>query len=305
MYRRRLALLIGATTCAVMAFSAAPPGFAADGESETTRDAGPALWSFSDEDTTVYLFGTIHLMQENVEWFEGDIRDTFEGSDTLVVEIDQTSVSRSEQRTAVRETALLPQEQRLSSIISEEAMSALMSLVEPLGVGKRAVERWKPWYAALTVVSVAARQEGFLPRHGVDATLMRATEGTEMEIRGLETVSYQLELFDELSREDAVYFLKDALEQSEKLGSFFEELKTAWLESNLSRLESVLLESQQENPEFYHSVYVERNRHWLPEITALLEEGGTHFVAVGSAHLVGENGLLEMLRNEGYQLKRR
>jgi uncharacterized protein YbaP (TraB family) len=268
-------------------------------------EEGPALWTMSDEDSTVHLFGTIHLMTEDIEWFTSEIRSAFSASETLVVEIDQTAISRERQMEVVRELALLPEDRRLSDIVGEERMQELVSVLEPLGVPRNAIERWKPWYAAITVVAAAARNSGFEPRYGVDVTLLRGADEAGIDIRGLESAAYQLRLFDDLSEDDAVYYLTDALERIDEIGAFFDELVSSWLSQDLDELERLLLESRQENPDFYERVYVERTEKWLPDIVSLLDAPGTHFVAVGTGHLVGDKGLIAMLRARGYDVLRR
>jgi hypothetical protein len=205
----------------------------------------------------------------------------------------------------VRELALLPEDRRLSDIVGEERMQELVSVLEPLGVPRNAIERWKPWYAAITVVAAAARNSGFEPRYGVDVTLLRGADEAGIDIRGLESAAYQLRLFDDLSEDDAVYYLTDALERIDEIGAFFDELVSSWLSQDLDELERLLLESRQENPDFYERVYVERTEKWLPDIVSLLDAPGTHFVAVGTGHLVGDKGLIAMLRARGYDVLRR
>jgi hypothetical protein len=219
--------------------------------------SGPALWKVSIENTTLYLFGTIHLMTEGVDWFTGPIRDAFDGSETLVVEINQQGVSREEQRSVVRSVAALPEDEQLSDMVSESTMDGLTELVEPMGVSAQVVERWKPWYAGLTVTGVLAQQAGFLPRYGVDITLIQEASSGSMSIRSLET----------------------------------------W--------ESLTLEAEEENPEFYEDVFVDRNHNWTEELLSMLsEQQGPIFVAVGAGHLLGDDSVIRMLEKEGYEVSR-
>lgn len=96
-------------------------------------------------------------MTEGVDWFTGAIRDAFDGSETLVVEINPQEVSREKQRSVVRSVAALPDDEQLSDIVSESTMNSLTELVEPMGVSTQVVERWQPWYAGLTVTGVLAQ----------------------------------------------------------------------------------------------------------------------------------------------------
>jgi hypothetical protein len=264
----------------------------------------PALWSVSDDDSTVYLFGTIHLMTEEVNWFEGKIKDAFETSDTLVVELDQSSIPREKQVQIIRELALLPQSASLGDIISDEHMSRLEEILKPAGVPMNAVQRWRPWYAAITVTAIVARQAGFMPQYGVDVTLLQKARSSDIEVRELESFRQQLKIFADLDREEAAYLLTDSIEQQEEIRKQFVKLKKHWLNQNLVPLEDLLLESEKENPDVYRTVFVQRNRQWMPEIEKLLQDAGTHFLAVGSGHLIGDQGLIELLKQRGYDVKR-
>lgn len=263
----------------------------------------PPLWSLSDEDTTIYLFGTIHLMSPEVDWFRGEIRELFNAADTLVVEVDQSELTGEEQRRLLQELAFLPENTELSDLIDEEQMTALTSLLASIGAPREAVERWKPWFAAITVTSVIAQQAGFAPRYGVDATLLRRASETGIEVLGLESPRQQITLFDTLSREEAVYFLQQAIEERAEIVPMFQQMKSAWLQGDLQALGELLLESRRENPQFFDTVYTDRNRAWSRKIASLLEgETGTILVAVGAGHLVGKRSVIDFLEAEGYEV---
>jgi hypothetical protein len=260
------------------------------------------MWRLETENTEMYLLGTIHLMTENVEWFEGRVADRFEAAETLVLEVNPAGMSQSEVQSLVQELAVLPSGTQLSDVVSEETMSELEELFSPLQIPMQAVERWEPWYAALTATNVIAQQAGFSPEYGVDMTLAERAMNRGMPIEGLETVEFQLRLFDDLNREDARYYLEETLAESDMIIEIFTDLRDAWLEENLSELEDLLVESSEENPEFYESIFVERNESWVEELSALIEDGGSYFVAVGAGHMVGEQSVIDLLESRGYDV---
>ena len=268
-------------------------------------ESGPALWKLSTEDTTLYLFGSIHLMTEGVDWFTGPVRDAFQTSDTLLVEINQKEVSRQEQQSIVRSVAVLPQGEQLSDMVSEPTMESLTELVEPMGVSAQVVERWKPWYAGLTVTGVLAQQAGFLPRYGVDITLIEKASSGDMSIESLETFEGQFQLFDSLNREEGLYLLRDALEEQGEIRRLFRDLREAWMSRDLETLETLMLEAEEENPEFYEDVFVDRNQTWTEELVSMLaEQEGPIFMAVGAGHLLGDDSVIRMLESQGYEVSR-
>ncbi len=289
----------------VLAAAFLTPAAAQEGASAHS-DQVPPLWHTEDADTRVYLLGTIHLMTEGVNWFKGPVREAFEGADTLVVELNQNKVSRQTQQQLVRELAVLPQSEKLSSAISDDTMSQLTSLLEPMGVPRSAINRWEPWYAGLTVTTVLAQQAGFLPRYGVDVTLLQEAQERAMDVRELEDFETQLELFDELNRDDALYMLRDALAEQGEIKDLFRDLRDAWLSRDFATLEEILLESREENPEFFGTVFVDRNRRWAESLESLMDdEEGTIFLAVGVGHLIGDRSLITMMEERGYEVELR
>jgi uncharacterized protein YbaP (TraB family) len=208
----------------------------------------------------------------------------------------------------VRRFALLPEGEKLSDTVSEERVERLMELLSPTGIPRQTVERWEAWYAGLTVVGLSARQAGFAAQHGVERRLLEEAQASGMEIRELEGFTEQMELFDGLSSSESVYFLADALEEHRKVAELFGKLKRYWMDQDLNALEELVAESQKENPSFYETVYAERNRDWVEAIEKMAAKGsretGDLFVAVGTAHFVGDSSLPELLRERGYELTR-
>jgi len=145
---------------------------------------------------------------------------------------------------------------------------------------------------------------GFRPEFGVEARLLEEARARDLEVRELESFLEQMKLFAELPQEAQVAFLRDGLDELANLQAFFDELKTAWLEGELETIDKMLTEGLEASPELAERLLYQRNRNWLPEIETLLEEPGTHIVAVGAGHLIGSESLIALLRDEGYEVAR-
>ena len=126
-----------------------------------------------------------------------------------------------------------------------------------------------------------------------------------MNIQSLETFEEQFRLFDSLNREEGTYLLRDALEEQGEIRRLFRDLRDAWMSRDLETLESLTLEAEEENPEFYEDVFVDRNHTWTEELLSMLSERqGPIFVAVGAGHLLGDDSVIRMLEKEGYEVSR-
>ncbi|MFP4364163.1 MAG: TraB/GumN family protein [Spirochaetia bacterium] len=267
------------------------------------QEGNPPLWVVRNADTTVYLFGTIHLMTPNVSWYNGLVRQAFESADILYLEMNQLEISQEEQQQVVQETAFLPEDEELSEILPDSVWNTLRSFLTPVGVPEEALQRWKPWFAGITATAITAQQAGFLPQYGVDIRLARTASASEMEIRSLESLEYQFQLFNSLTREQSIYMLQDTLDMRDEIQGFFEDLRDAWLERDLQTLKELLLDAEDEAPGFYEEVFVQRNIRWADEIETILEtEEAVVFLAVGSGHLLGDDSVVALLEERGYEV---
>jgi hypothetical protein len=107
-----------------------------------------------------------------------------------------------------------------------------------------------------------------------------------------------------LDREESIYFLRDALKEREKIASLFTNLKDAWLNQDFQKMESLLLESKDENKDFYDTIFTSRNKNWSETLEELMDNEGVYFVAVGTGHLIGSESLISMLKEKGYEIEK-
>ncbi len=105
--------------------------------------------------------------------------------------------------------------------------------------------------------------------------------------------------------DEQLEFLRTTLDESD-VASEIEEITAAWRRGDLEKLESLLRSGAEESPRFFKALTTDRNLQWLPKIEAMLADPGDDYLVVtGALHMVGENGLVELLRRKGYRVKRR
>ena len=115
----------------------------------------------------------------------------------------------------------------------------------------------------------------------------------------LETIAEQLGYFAHLSREQQRQFLRATLEGLDTERSDMGELVSAWQSGDTGQLERLMHKDAQESPELFRLLTTERNRRWLPKITALLDDNHDYLVIVGAMHLIGDDGIVQLLRRQG------
>lgn len=286
-------LLRLATLLAALALSASMPIRA---ETETTPPIAPALWVIADKDTTIYLFGTIHALPQGIDWFKGVVADTFAASDTLVTEVavkDDTAM-----QSLVFKLAALPKGASLREQMLPERRAAYDKALVDFSIQPAMLDHFEPWYAAIALSTLPLMQQGLSPANGVESSLAKEATARKMPQLGLETVEYQLGLFDGLPADVQQRYLGEVIDQLPKLREEIGAIITAWKAGNADEL-AQLMNFAESDPAFAEIMLTGRNRTWAKYLDDRLDQPGTVFVAVGAGHLAGKGSVQEQLAARG------
>ena len=286
-------LLRLATLLAALALSASMPIRA---ETETTPPIAPALWVVADKDTTIYLFGTIHALPQGIDWFKGVVADAFAASDTLVTEVavkDDTAM-----QSLVFKLAALPQGASLREQMLPERRAAYDKALVDFSIQPAMLDHFEPWYAAIALSTLPLMQQGLSPANGVESSLAKEATARKMPQLGLETVEYQLGLFDGLPADVQQRYLGEVIDQLPKLREEIGTIITAWKAGNADEL-AQLMNFAESDPAFAEIMLTGRNRTWAKYLDDRLDQPGTVFVAVGAGHLAGKGSVQEQLAARG------
>lgn len=264
------------------------------------RDAaGPALWKIEGPESTVYLFGSFHLLKGGEPWYGGQVQAAFEAATSLTLELGPDQQAPAVIGPLVQRYGLYGPSDALKNHISEASYQELVAVAAASGLPEQVIANMRPWLATLTVSLQFALAQGFDPEQGVEATLLRRAGRRGLPVSGLETAEEQIRLLAENPPETEQAFVDDTLRQLDELPTLFDELSAAWLGGDAAALNRLMVESMAGVPEVYEALLVQRNRRWVPRIAALLNKPGVHFVAVGAGHLVGPDSLIKMLAAQG------
>ena len=288
-FRRRLAP-------ALLVFALIAPALAAKAE--------PALWRLESGDSVVHFLGTIHLLKKDTPWFSPELRALVERADTLTLEILIDEVNPMEVQQAMVELGYYPPGESLADHLPEPLLTRVMAEAQKAGLPTQAVARMKPWLVGVTLTSQLAAQAGYLSEYGVESALLDVARDSNTDLRQLETMQQQLQIFAGLSDEAQIAWLRDGLDEFADLESYVEQLKTAWIEGDTEAVGAMLTEGLDTSPQLAETLLYARNRDWVARIESLLKEPGRHLVAVGAGHLVGETSLIDLLRERGHAAER-
>ncbi len=289
-----LAALASALAAPAVAREKTPPPAtaSAQAENESAKPATPALWKVSDDDTTIYLFGTIHVLPEGVEWFEGTIASAFAEADLLITEIVEPD--EAAMQSLVVRKAMLPADQSLRALLPEEDRAAYEAALGQFNIPPVLFDRFEPWYAAVALSTLPLMQEGFNAENGVETRLDARAKQREIPHEGLETPEYQLGLFDGLPMDVQQTYLSEVVDQLPTIKTELKDMVEAWRTGDSAKL-AELMNIERSNPVLVKTLLVDRNKAWAAWIHSRLAKPGTVFMAVGAGHLGGPGSVQEQL----------
>lgn len=264
---------------------------------------GPALWKVADEDTTIYLFGTVHALPRDVPWMRGAIGPALAASDTLVTEVDLAEKDSAATQKALLATAMLPQDQNLRGLLTGEQRARYEAGLSKLGMPVESFDRFKPWYAALMFALIPLAKEGVVGDNGVEKAL-DAAAGTGKKHGALETVEYQLSVFDTLPRQTQIDYLMQTIDGSQDIKALLDRMVAEWLDGDADELARLINEDMAGDEGLMERLLWQRNRAWAGWVSRRLEQPGTVFVAVGAGHLAGAKSVQADLATQGLRVRR-
>jgi hypothetical protein len=260
---------------------------------------GPALWQVADKDTTIYLFGTVHALPQTTSWFDGRIERAFNASDELVTEIDVSNSAGSAQ--ALQSASQLPAGQSLRGLMTAEDRQQYEAALVGLGLPVEALDRYEPWFAAMTLSLLPLLRSGYDTQSGVELSLGGRAGSKKRD--ALETIEQQVALFDGLPQEAQLAFLDETVEKLPEATTSLDAMVAEWLEGDAVELAN-LINAELTDPVLYERLLTARNASWTGWIENRLERPGTVFVAVGAGHLAGRGSVQEQLKERGLRVKR-
>lgn len=268
------------------------------------QDQKSFLWKVQSEGNTVYVLGSIHVMRQEDYPLHKNIEDAFSKSDILAVEANINDIAQLDLQ-SVMEKALYPENETLKDHISEETYEILKKETERLGLPLMLVDRQKPWFLASSIESMVILKLGLSLNYGIDMHFISQATGKK-KIVELESLEYQLNLLSGFDDDEQESFLLYTLRELKVIEQEFQSIIDVWKNGDTEALESIMKKSTSGDIDMssvYEKLITERNRSMTGKIEEYLEDDKTYFVIVGAGHLVGEKGIIEILKDKGYTVE--
>ena len=262
------------------------------------------LWKIQSKTSTVYVLGSLHLAKKEIYPLSQKIENAFDQSDFLVVEANVNDIKKIDIQ-KLMESAFYPANDALEKHVSPETFEWVKKETEGLGIPLELLDKQKPWFLAMTLVSLESIKLGLDPNLGIDKYFLSKAEGKK-KILELESLDYQISLLSGFSEKDQelflIYTLKDLNVMEQEMGRLIQ----AWVSGDAQAMESILARSVSEDKRLsaiLEKLIFERNRRMVVKIEDFLRAEETYFVIVGSGHLVGNQGILKLLGGKGYLIE--
>ncbi|WP_265570435.1 TraB/GumN family protein [Sphingomicrobium nitratireducens] len=266
--------------------------------------SGPAMWKLADEDTTIYLLGTFHMLPEGLDWQDARIRRAIDEAEELVIEVDLDLDNPAAVAPTLQEMGFTPGQAPLLERVPADKRDRLTTMVAESGLPIQAYNMMESWFAATTLASLQIQKIGFDPKSGVEYKLRSAFVEAGKPIGELESLRKQLGYMDTLSEEAQRAFLADVVTDEEEYRTMMEKMQSAWVAGDVAKIAETFNDDFDSSEELYDALLVRRNADWTDQLEARLAQPGTILVAVGAGHFAGENSVIDMLKAEGLTVTR-
>jgi uncharacterized protein YbaP (TraB family) len=328
--------VLAASTLALFAgnpaYAEAKP--AADKAAAATTAKGPALWKVADKDTTIYLFGTVHVLPKDIQWYDATIAQALDSSSVLVTEIPMDPASEAALQKLAMEKGSLPAGTTLRSLLNDEQKAQYSAALNKLGAKIEAqqlagapaearaqyedakakglvpnpgdamaaqFDAMKPWTVGLTLSLLPLTLEGYDPTSGVEKVLLGKVG--DKPKGALETAEFQIGIFDGMPQDAQVSFLIEAAKSIDETKPMLDRMVAAWSAGDADGLAAVMNEGM-DDPKVADALLYSRNRNWADWIKTRLDQPGTVFIAVGAGHLAGPKSVQDYLSQKGIKTAR-
>lgn len=276
------------------------PALAADLSTATTNKH--CLWKVSGPTSTVYLLGSIHLLKKTDYPLDPVIETAFTNSRIAAFETDMAKMESPETMLSMMGKVMLPSGETLEDHLTPTTYALFTNHVNKSGLPLIMFNQMKPLLAVTALAVMELKKLGLEPEYGVDKYFSERATKEKKRLVPLETVEFQINLLTGFSKEENELVAKTSLADMDKMLTEFKDIISAWKTGDSSQLEKFLNEATQQSPAIFKRLLTDRNHNWIPKIEEFLAGKENAIVIVGAGHLVGKEGVVDLLQKKGLKV---
>jgi uncharacterized protein YbaP (TraB family) len=268
-------------------------------------DGQSTFWEVTGKHNKLWLFGSVHVLHSSDMALPPVANQAYGESEVIVEELNIEEMIGDAFSAAGQRIQMLPEGQTLTAAVGPELYARLQQEARKLGLDLDFMQRMQPWFVALQIQSLRLMRAGFNPVNGVDMQIAIRARQDGKPLRGLETVADQMDIFAGLSMAEQREFLRGTLDEDDSAAQL-REITAAWRRGDVQMLGEELRKGAAEAPALFKKLTIDRNLRWLPEIEKMLQDRDRDYLVVaGALHMVGRDGLVELLRSKGYKVEQK
>lgn len=268
--------------------------------STLSTQAKSTLWKATSKDGTLYIQGSAHVLKADNYPLAPEIEQAYSNSTALVLEVDMGEMMSPKTQQLIMGLAMLKQPDTLKTTLSPEIYKTLEAEAAEVSLPLAAIEQFKPWFATMTLTLVKMKAMGLDENLGLDKHFYERAQADGKKIIGLESVDFQISLLDSLSEENPDDFVKRSLEEINDLESDLNQLLEAWETGDFQTLEKLMTKGFKDYPEQFEKFITARNKAWAKKLSKMVSTDETYMIVVGAGHLPGDEGVINLLKKQGF-----
>ena len=261
-----------------------------------------SLWQVDGSQNRGYLLGSIHMLRAQDHPLPSAIYIAYDDAEKLIMELDMDDLNPVESQALSNELGLIQDGRSLNDLMGDELYAEAERLAVASQIPLALLANAEPWFAAMNVEIMLLMRMGFNPALGVETKLMELAQSDDKEISGFETIREQLEFLDGLSPEAQREMLIQALADGTEMREMMDGMIDAWRTGEIDDREENRLADMQYDPELNQTIVVDRNVSWTDSIEDLLDDDIDYMIVVGALHLVGDDGVPNLLKLRGHEV---
>ena len=267
------------------------------------EDESAMIWVAEGDSNRVYLMGSIHVLREQDHPLPDIVGTVYNNAERLIMEIDMDDIDPFAALQYLMKNGVLQGDATLRDVMGEKMYAEAQASAAEIDIPIEMLDKSEPWLAAMTVQEMITMRIGFKAEFGIEMYLMGKAVADGKPITGLETIEQQLGFLDGLSQDTQSRWLLQSLAEGQRMEMLIDEMVAAWRVGDVHFLESELLLEMDAYPELHKAILVDRNKSWVAPIMDLLDDQDDYLVIVGAAHLVGDQGVPDLLSKQGVRIK--
>ncbi|WP_419905047.1 TraB/GumN family protein [Kiloniella sp.] len=267
----------------------------------------PAIWKLSDEDSEIWLFGTVHALEKNLRWRTDKINRAFDAATTFYTEAPTNDATPEIMAPIVQKYGVNHSGKPFYEDLSPEGRDYFVKALESLGLPENSMVNFapmRPWLVAVTLVLEQMKAQGIDPEAGVDKVLWDAAKADGKRLGYLESIDLQLSIFGNLSPQEDIELFEATMQQMVEDTNLQDQIFSYWKDGDIEDLAQLMNAAFEDDDKMKAALLTDRNLNWAYQIHKMMRGSGKIFIAVGAGHLGGEQSVQHYLKQLGYEVER-